>query len=1152
MANAVPEVYTANVGQTIYAGSFAPAPPPPPAPTGAYRTTAELLFLDVDVGTPLASGGSYYETPARATVGSPKLGYNWGVHGPTSTRVDSFTEWAWANPGTGDWINQAGTPQATTQPHFTFTANAQSAGSRTYTADATAGAVASQVQNRYNAYIVRLTGAGARSIATRHHATLPAPSMQVNYTDGTSETLACTACVRMNTSGTAYSAVGAPEASASGVSIALEFRRPNKNKVVDTATVSITVSSHTSSPATFNGYLANPPLTPVVKVKGIANNYVYDIGLGAHPSVLMSHRYQDGSVYTDWVITSPSTVNPVYANWDPDVYGFGPEDLTKMPTMYQGVPLAGKWTQGNPPTHGGGVTLVNSSYTGENFVPFLPGHGALRVKVGKATQADGGVVGYSGSLGSDLRLYFPKGVAGNVHDSYTRFYFRYHDTRKKLADTKMFRSGSTTTATYEYPQGKFGVGVHHLTSDGGNGNVGGSNLGWSNRMIRQHIPMDAPGAYFTPGVHSWDMLGRNLMSGKDGGMGATLYPDTNYLIEVRCKLNTWELLPGQATGGSTTTLVDATKNWTPGQFVGRRVKITDGAGVGQWPTITANTSNTLTFAAQAVAIDATSAYTIGCPSDGIMQVWIDEVLVATHTNWSYRDGPLDYVNDTPFGTNRLLPFGEMGALGVWFNTFGGGIKPADEDTYFFYGLIACATQYIGAASTVASLTLTGANTTMGHLSSAAPMAAPSWAPAAGEIKSINLNTRNDIDPKNDPLANPNYPNTPPWDVIGGTGWQHARDYCGAVYCKDLGPLGTYFEYDASGHSANGATSGSGFDINTRTWARKTPRPLPVNNLQGYVSGSNPDPSLFDHSAGHWIGDSPLIPEAFRQPGYNPNAGSHTRNNWFYRPAAKAGNGTGEVWICWGVTGVGSGTTARGGHVIDLDTGLQRTHANLRPATGSACGGMVYFEDLDCGIGFNHGSSANTSSVDYIDCVTGLWTRRTATNSILLIPDSTVFRWGNYLVVCINENTPNPAPMRFYALDVVTMLVSPTSWFELTISAVSYPVSEFSSYGGLGKSWTVNWAYCPVNGCFYATNRSHGSNKVWKLTPPGAVNGTWVITEETMTGTLSARSHNGTPSASFDYNRLQWIQTNWPGCPGFFGWVEDYMSGVFQVIRPIGT
>jgi hypothetical protein len=70
---------------------------------------------------------------------------------------------------------------------------------------------------------------------------------------------------------------------------------------------------------------------------------------------------------------------------------------------------------------------------------------------------------------------------------------------------------------------------------------------------------------------------------------------------------------GYATGGSTTTLIDTTKNWEPNSWarvVGRKVMITEGTGAGAQITIISNTATTLTFAAQAFTVDTTTRYVI--------------------------------------------------------------------------------------------------------------------------------------------------------------------------------------------------------------------------------------------------------------------------------------------------------------------------------------------------------------------------------------------------------------------------------------------------------------------------------------------------------------------------------------------------------------
>lgn len=68
---------------------------------------------------------------------------------------------------------------------------------------------------------------------------------------------------------------------------------------------------------------------------------------------------------------------------------------------------------------------------------------------------------------------------------------------------------------------------------------------------------------------------------------------------------------GQADGGTTTTLVDSTKNWTVNQWVGFAFKVEAGAGYGSGRiTIVSNTATTLTYTTQSFTPDATTRYEI--------------------------------------------------------------------------------------------------------------------------------------------------------------------------------------------------------------------------------------------------------------------------------------------------------------------------------------------------------------------------------------------------------------------------------------------------------------------------------------------------------------------------------------------------------------
>jgi hypothetical protein len=89
---------------------------------------------------------------------------------------------------------------------------------------------------------------------------------------------------------------------------------------------------------------------------------------------------------------------------------------------------------------------------------------------------------------------------------------------------------------------------------------------------------------------------------------------------------------GLASGGSTTTLVDSSKNWPPAYWIGRRVEIVAGTGAGAILPITANSATTLTFATQTFTPDATTVYQIR-DCFGVATSGSTTTLVDTTQNW---------------------------------------------------------------------------------------------------------------------------------------------------------------------------------------------------------------------------------------------------------------------------------------------------------------------------------------------------------------------------------------------------------------------------------------------------------------------------------------------------------------------------------------
>lgn len=91
---------------------------------------------------------------------------------------------------------------------------------------------------------------------------------------------------------------------------------------------------------------------------------------------------------------------------------------------------------------------------------------------------------------------------------------------------------------------------------------------------------------------------------------------------------------GLASGGSTTTLIDSTKNWNVNQWVGYKIRIKSGTGRDAYLTITSNTETTLTYATQTFTPDATTNYIIFDTFGTCTGAGSTTTIVDTTNNWA--------------------------------------------------------------------------------------------------------------------------------------------------------------------------------------------------------------------------------------------------------------------------------------------------------------------------------------------------------------------------------------------------------------------------------------------------------------------------------------------------------------------------------------
>ena len=587
---------------------------PPPAIAaalrvdGRYRTDQAQLFVTPPPGVVKSKSESYWETPARASVASPKAALGFGGTGPSHRYVDVNSGWAWKNKG-GDWVDATGLRQGSA-------AHWKTSGSQTIDFTAALKAV-----TKWNAFVVL----GGGSLESNYSAT--PPLLNVTYTDGTSQTLRCTAAIVLEPS-SSYAHGGEHTVSVytanGGRNAVIEFERPAKP--VASATLNL---KYTGS---LSGFLANPPLNTEPVTSGLAAAYRRDAGIKAHPDVIFSHLYEDASTTSDWM--GPDGINVFDNNrWSPDV--FNPallKDRSRLPHIHQG-----KWIKNI--AH---ASVIKSNYTAEGFKPLAPGLGAIRVLIPGTKAADGAAVGYGGGYGCDMAMYLPDDLCGWLDEIYVRYYFRMGEHEPDyISSMKMLRTEISAAARYALHEGKFGIGPSHWTQYGGNNNTGGGNIGWTSRNGFREYPADVGSGAMRPAVHSYDMIGYDGAMGSIGGLGAAMYPGYWYCIESRLKLNTVDVSATPFTADPSKNLNDAEIDiWLDGRKV----------------------MAMRNFSYRKLPLDYS-----GGPSR--------------------FDNPTKMGN-TPVARGLLVPIRNLGVTAITLNEYNGGVLPATSDRVKFYaGLV---------------------------------------------------------------------------------------------------------------------------------------------------------------------------------------------------------------------------------------------------------------------------------------------------------------------------------------------------------------------------------------------------------------------------------------------------------------------------------
>lgn len=558
------------------------------------------------------------------------------TRGPTSDYVGSG--WPW-DRRLGDWIDANGVRYGTV-PIITGPLNkvSGSTASSSYTLDATAAVRASYTGKRWLALLLRTSISNVyRVIAGTNQVTHAKPKIDVTYVDGTSATLPCWVIAANDGSDTPRTL-----SATFTLPVLIEFDRPTKE--VQSAALSFVITAHWSGTCNLEGFLLDPSVNKEPVTQGIAQAFVLDHGLNAHASVWGLHRYEDGRPYGDFVAgkaASPYLDNTdAEANFDPYIWdSTKPHDTTKWPHRD-----LGKWVGATPHW-----TKVESSHSGDGFVPIAPGLGAMRIEMpagqleldGSYTPVtpSGGPYIRRGGLAAHAYLFLPEPDFGLARHLFVRYYVRL---ASYLLDGKHFQISQGNQGVHWIDHGgKNLLMPGHPTSYGAVSGSGGGGRGWTLRTHWQdpNQPGNGPEEGAIPlALHTFDLAHNNPVNhaadkmrdvslNQIGGMG-TLYFDKWYCIEAEMNLNT--VMP-------------------------------------QFP---------------------------GWLRDGIIRTWIDGRLVFERSDFVCRSLPLLTVTQfDPLLVRR--PCRELGHIGIWFNWFHGGNTPSNTTRVMFITGLAWSRERVG-------------------------------------------------------------------------------------------------------------------------------------------------------------------------------------------------------------------------------------------------------------------------------------------------------------------------------------------------------------------------------------------------------------------------------------------------------------------------
>lgn len=619
--------------------SKTPPPPPPPVEPPVVHPP---LPLDAAVRYRY----QHHRFLQPQSIWMPKIpngvAYTDGMHnGATAVFIDSKIGWAWDKKG-GDWVDAAGVRY----------------GTKAWAAldISTEGEHSTDVTALVNApgWLAMILRANSqRRIAGK--ASQTPPRIEAVLEDGTLQTLPCWYSGSIDGSST----VPNPSALLQQLPAILEFDKPTGP--VRSAKLFLTSSGLAAAPgnvARIDFFKVDPPINKDEPTQGLAAAYPMDDGITSHPAVFGAHIYKDGSTLDQFVSNFVGNIDDE-RQFDPNLYGMGPEDRTKLPHRD-----LGKWVGAGP-----AWSLVDSAYRGEGFVPFADGYGALRIFMAPANPIDqptgvrgpihnGGQYGYDGTGAAGAKIYLPADRFGLQRRMFVR-------TNVRLARGDGFVDGEAGRLQVYAAAGQakwvdhggktLPMPIHNRTTGGFSGSAGGG-AGWQARVAWMHNDAMLGGPDeegWALGAHLFDFQSANppghsyandtpdkAAFGQRGGLGGILYYDRWYSFEAEILLNSVDQ-PAVLADGTPHFKFGVRQYWTP---------------------------------------------------DGAWRVWIDGRLAFERTGLVFRSLP---VANPGFRAGYCRPCRELGAEGIMLNWFHGGVTQNAQPRVMFLSSVVWAEERIG-------------------------------------------------------------------------------------------------------------------------------------------------------------------------------------------------------------------------------------------------------------------------------------------------------------------------------------------------------------------------------------------------------------------------------------------------------------------------